>query len=269
MDCQNAGPIPFLISQNIFMSYEGGQGAGGSAINSTCNSSEHSAFWGVIEDNIFEDGQSSPFGSQANVLELTGKMNIIHNIFTRLDPPTIPDVIGYRINNGSADTLTLRDNQFDSSGYAASTSRARIDAMWNWWGDESGPFHPFQNPNGHGGQVGSGILFDPWYTDTLFFNTSARDPFIPHPSVFSLSVYPNPFNSTAKIKLEVPNPMIVKVELFNLLGRKVKELWNAPVAYEKEVTFDGANLSSGIYFVRATDTIWNRSLMTKKMVMLK
>jgi len=49
----------------------------------------------------------------------------------------------------------------------------------------------------------------------------------------------------------------------------VKELWNAPVANEKEFTLDGTNLSSGIYFVRATDTIWNRPLATGKMVLMK
>ena len=37
-----------------------------------------------------------------------------------------------------------------------------VDARRNWWGDETGPYHPALNPGGKGGTVGNGVRFDPW-----------------------------------------------------------------------------------------------------------
>jgi len=37
-----------------------------------------------------------------------------------------------------------------------------INATGNWWGDNSGPFHPSLNPAGKGNPVSDNILFDPW-----------------------------------------------------------------------------------------------------------
>lgn len=40
-----------------------------------------------------------------------------------------------------------------------------IDARNNWWGDDSGPYHPIDNPNGKGDKVTDNVLFDPWLTE--------------------------------------------------------------------------------------------------------
>jgi hypothetical protein len=42
-----------------------------------------------------------------------------------------------------------------------------LNAILNWWGDETGPYHPSQNPNGQGDTVDDNVLFDPWITDIL------------------------------------------------------------------------------------------------------
>lgn len=37
-----------------------------------------------------------------------------------------------------------------------------INARYNWWGDDSGPYHPTLNPDGLGNRVSDRVLFEPW-----------------------------------------------------------------------------------------------------------
>ena len=37
-----------------------------------------------------------------------------------------------------------------------------VDAIYNWWGDDSGPYHPITNPGGSGNPVSNDVDFDPW-----------------------------------------------------------------------------------------------------------
>ncbi len=84
--------------------------------------------------------------------------------------------------------------------------------------------------------------------------------------------YPNPFNPTTNIKFSIPSDAKrqtsdVKLIIFNILGRETATLVNEqlkPGTYE--VTFDGSNLSSGIYFYKLTTGKYSE---TKKMIMIK
>jgi parallel beta-helix repeat protein len=51
-----------------------------------------------------------------------------------------------------------------------------IDAKNNWWGDDSGPYHPEHNPNGKGDKVTDNVIFDPWLTQEK--NDNNKDGFI-------------------------------------------------------------------------------------------
>jgi hypothetical protein len=66
-----------------------------------------------------------------------------------------------------------------------------------------------------------------------------------------LSVYPNPFNSTLRISLDVPPYPDVKVSLFDLLGREVDVIYRGRLATSSISYAASAVLSSGVYFVRA------------------
>ena len=46
------------------------------------------------------------------------------------------------------------------------------------------------------------------------------------PEKFSISNYPNPFNPTTKIIYALPKPAKVVIEIYDILGKKVKELVN-------------------------------------------
>ncbi|MBK8946759.1 MAG: T9SS type A sorting domain-containing protein [Ignavibacteriae bacterium] len=84
--------------------------------------------------------------------------------------------------------------------------------------------------------------------------------------------YPNPFNPTTKINYSVsivetgriPSPLII---VYDVLGREVTTLINEkqkPGNYE--ITFDGSNLSSGIYFYTFKVGSF---IKTRKMILLK
>ena len=95
------------------------------------------------------------------------------------------------------------------------------------------------------------------------------------PIEFSLEQnFPNPFNSTTKIKYTIPaslNPSkggtLVQLQVFDILGNAVATLVNEqkqPGTYEVE--FNGTGLPSGIYFYKLKA---DNSIETKKMILLK
>jgi len=88
------------------------------------------------------------------------------------------------------------------------------------------------------------------------------------PQKFGVSaIYPNPFNATTRISYEVPSASKVKLAVYDVLGREVAVLVDGmQTAGTQNVTFNGANLASGVYFVRLSGT-WGAS--THKMLLLK
>ncbi|MEO0857493.1 MAG: PA domain-containing protein, partial [Bacteroidota bacterium] len=65
------------------------------------------------------------------------------------------------------------------------------------------------------------------------------------------SVYPNPVSTTATVGFTLPTAEQVRVEVFDLLGRRVATLADGfRVVGEHRVTLDAAGLPSGVYVVR-------------------
>ena len=56
----------------------------------------------------------------------------------------------------------------------------------------------------------------------------------------------------------MPRAGIAKIELFDITGRRVKELWSGAVAHTKEITWQAEEFASGLYFMRAWDPLGNR-----------
>jgi len=96
--------------------------------------------------------------------------------------------------------------------------------------------------------------------------TSIEDDWIP--ATFELSTnYPNPFNPTTSIRYGVPESSTIKLEVFDILGKRVATLVNTtmkPGYYT--VQFNAVRLSSGVYFYRLTD---GKHYLTQKMTLLK
>ncbi|MEN8230481.1 MAG: T9SS type A sorting domain-containing protein [Bacteroidota bacterium] len=65
----------------------------------------------------------------------------------------------------------------------------------------------------------------------------------------SLQNYPNPFGSITTIRYELPVSSHVTMRIYNISGAEVATLVNEnQIAGQHELTFDGANLSGGVYF---------------------
>ena len=61
--------------------------------------------------------------------------------------------------------------------------------------------------------------------------------------------YPNPFNSKTKIGYRLENDGFVTINVYDVFGKKVSTLVNRNQSSgEHEVTFNGENLSTGVYF---------------------
>jgi hypothetical protein len=79
--------------------------------------------------------------------------------------------------------------------------------------------------------------------------------------------YPNPFNPSTSIKYQVPSVGDVRLDVFDLLGRKVATLVNErQAAGSYAVSFNAASLSSGVYFYKLTAGAFTQ---TRKMMLVK
>jgi hypothetical protein len=82
-----------------------------------------------------------------------------------------------------------------------------------------------------------------------------------------LQNFPNPFNPTTTIRYSLTKLSLVRLEIINLLGERVKELvteTQGPGTYD--VTLDATRLSSGTYFCRLQA---GEMLQIKKILILK
>lgn len=88
------------------------------------------------------------------------------------------------------------------------------------------------------------------------------------PVQFSLyQNYPNPFNPVTSIRFDVPFTQKVELSVYDVLGRKVKELYNNVVnAGQYSVEFNASGLASGVYIYRIKSDSFTDS---KKLLLLK
>jgi hypothetical protein len=79
--------------------------------------------------------------------------------------------------------------------------------------------------------------------------------------------YPNPFNPSTIIRFQIKDSRFVTLKIYDILGKEIETLVNEKLgAGEYESTFDGSNLSSGIYFYRLTADNFSD---TKRMILIK
>jgi len=92
-------------------------------------------------------------------------------------------------------------------------------------------------------------------------------PAVVPPTVTLSQNYPNPFNPTTTIKYRLPVSSMVRLRVYDVLGREVSVLANGRQnAGTFEVKFDGTDLASGVYIFRlqAGDIV-----QAKRMLLLK
>jgi flagellar hook assembly protein FlgD len=90
----------------------------------------------------------------------------------------------------------------------------------------------------------------------------------PLPDAFSVkAAYPNPFNPATMLSFSLPEVAKVTLNVFDVQGRLVATLVNGlREAGQHQVTFDGSNLSSGVYLYTLQAGSYSA---TGKMVLMK
>jgi len=89
-----------------------------------------------------------------------------------------------------------------------------------------------------------------WYFDTKSSTNSDVNPGLPAELELRQN-YPNPFNPTTKISYTIPEESSVRLDVYDITGRRVATLVNKhqqPGRYA--VSFDATDLASGIYTYR-------------------
>lgn len=79
--------------------------------------------------------------------------------------------------------------------------------------------------------------------------------------------FPNPFNPSTIIRFELPDANDVRLDVYDMLGRRVAQLINDRMtAGRHEITFDASNLASGVYMYRL---ITDNQVINRQMVLIK
>ncbi len=93
-------------------------------------------------------------------------------------------------------------------------------------------------------------------------------------SYFLAQNYPNPFNPYTTIEYTVPHNSYVSLAVYDILGRKVKDLVNEVKSAGKyEIRLSGYGIPSGVYFYKLTVRTADRNMILsskiKKLILVK
>ena len=134
----------------------------------------------------------------------------------------------------------------------------------NYWGEG---LHCIEFANSLTGfAAGTGAIYKTTNGGVMFIQNKENI----YPQNYSLyQNYPNPFNPVTKIKFDIAGQTVGQtfLSVYDITGREIQTLVNEklnPGTYE--VTFDGSNLASGIYFYQLSK---GNYVNTKKLVLLK
>ncbi|NCP84256.1 MAG: T9SS type A sorting domain-containing protein [Bacteroidetes bacterium] len=112
-------------------------------------------------------------------------------------------------------------------------------------------------------------VYKEFLVEIRFIEASDSEPKTEIPTVAALyQNYPNPFNPTTTIRYDVPETGLVTIELFDITGRKVKNLVNGisrPGVFT--ATLNASSLSSGLYIYRMS--LNSKIIAFKKLLLLK
>jgi len=96
---------------------------------------------------------------------------------------------------------------------------------------------------------------------------------VPRPDKYSLSQnYPNPFNATTSFKFQVPKATHVTIEVYNILGKRVRTLVNERkeagyyTVFWDGIDNNGENVGSGVYFYQMSADQFHA---THKMIVIR
>ena len=208
----------------------------------------------------------------------------------------IYDNSSVKLVTGPFDGLTIRaiadsvDKYLGDNGAVAGTEDStefyKVDSLIN--AAFAGPLDTISWSNRKVVTTGVRPLSDVPYLHTPPVNTprvivghGPSTTYIRVPEAFQLRQnYPNPFNPQTTIEFSLPEPSIVTLKIYNVLGQEVAKLLNGETMDNgsQEVEFNAASLPSGVYFYRLeaqsildeeTGTLGEMRTSVKKMMLLR
>lgn len=198
---------------------------------------------------------------------LISRNYILENSNHSITWPPSGQVLTIGSGEGEFEENVLMDNQ----GYAVYQGPvAEISfARHNYFGHETGPYDSLNNPGGQGDTIEWRVVYQPWATDSSFMSAvpEPQEP-VAIPASFIGNAYPNPFNSTVTIEFVLLKDQEIKLDIFDLTGRQVHELFSGRMnrgVHIREWRPNGQ--ASGIYFARLSTAEGVRS--TSKLMYLK
>jgi hypothetical protein len=82
-----------------------------------------------------------------------------------------------------------------------------------------------------------------------------------------LDVYPNPFNNIININYSIPSNENVTLEIYNVLGERVKSIIeNTAIKTKETISFNANIFSSGVYYLIMRT---NSQQIARKIVLIK
>ncbi len=96
----------------------------------------------------------------------------------------------------------------------------------------------------------------------------AANPHVPAlPQQISITVFPNPFNAATTVKIKLPwSNKLGELVVYDALGREVAKETLPPLVTDVTFRFNGANLSSGTYFLRVSS---GALLKTQQLILIR
>ena len=144
---------------------------------------------GDSEDNIFQYNNCS-YNTNAGISLRSFSQTTIHN------NTIIGNVDGILVSLWSEDNIAHYNYIFENVGFGINASDIRggntIEAINNWWGTTTGPYHETDNPSGEGDEVTDDVVFDPWLDEAHDLKVQA----------YILAVTPNPADDEIKVQFE-------------------------------------------------------------------
>jgi len=92
--------------------------------------------------------------------------------------------IGIRFAQHASNNTVRNNNIFSNYDYGihAENNINEVDAILNWWGKGTGPYHETENPDGKGDNITNLVIFEPWLLQRVN----------PKPVAIIVTVDPNP-----------------------------------------------------------------------------
>lgn len=213
--------------------------------------------YGMAVTNAFDYPFKPAFPIVDHPNKLCGyyKYNSINNdsMFVRIVLFQKGVVVNYFTFINGNSTSTWKSFTLPMTYSSADSATLYFSAFW--------PNTPTDGPNGN-----SVLYIDNLSFDKLITSLPLTSRELPSNYILTQN-YPNPFNPTTKIKFGLPKKSIVKLTVYDILGREVSTLVNQDLeAGYHEVKFNAGNLSSGVYFYQLRTGPF---VETKKLLLIK